>query len=414
MPDIALRFGKDMLAIEGDMADLLRAQDIPEDACAEVTNVLDPELVQHAYQLFRLAQVPCSVTNTYGASRASLANHGLGDRVEEINAAGVRLAVKCSPQHVLAVMGPCALRMAPGGHFTFEQVFSQYFEQANALAEGKPDAILIEDMTNIAEARAATLAVHYACGLPSLVCCSFNADGVMPISQTTPEAAAVILEAAGAAAVGLNATEPMQALPVFKRLATATNLPLIAYVDAGVPQNRAGKAVYPNTPDSMADIALRYRQAGAQLFGVRHGGTYSCSGAVASVLEGLDVVPHHVSYSGVLAATERELEPLPKGTPLSLLEFSDGTSFPADKPLLLRCGNDSVLEKALRSYPGRPVVDLRGLDVEAMTDQLVLARQYGAIAAFPLGTDLPITRLEAADFGLEGRNVAFIQDDRIV
>ena len=269
MPDIALRFHKDMLVAEGAMGTMLTRQGMPAGECPMFLNVLDPEMVLEVHRYYHLAGAHCAISNSFGGTRAKLAAYGLEDRLEELNIAAVKLAAHHKPQHVLADMGPCGLVMEPLGDATYDEMFAQYYEQAVALAKANPDAILIETMTDIADARCALLACKSACDLPVIVSCTFGENGRMDLSGTDPATAAIILEACGADAVGMNCgLGPDNMFPLLEAMAQATSLPLIAQPNAGMPQLDAqGNTVYPGTPDQMAYWAERYRSIGVQIIG---------------------------------------------------------------------------------------------------------------------------------------------------
>jgi 5-methyltetrahydrofolate--homocysteine methyltransferase len=96
---------------------------------------------------------------------------------------------------------------------------SAFAEQAAALASAGPDAIFIETMNDISEARCAVLAAKSVTDLPVFASCTFGLGGRMDLSGTDPETAAVVLEAAGADAVGMNCgLGPEQMLPLLQRV----------------------------------------------------------------------------------------------------------------------------------------------------------------------------------------------------
>jgi 5-methyltetrahydrofolate--homocysteine methyltransferase len=193
MPDIMLRLGRDVLVVDGAMGTMLHNAGLPAGECPELLNVTAPEMVADVHRFYRLAGADCVTTNTFGGSAPKLAEYGLADRVAEINAAAVRIARKDGGPHILADMGPTGLVMEPMGPATFDEVFSAFAEQAAALASENPDAIFIETMTDIAEARCAVLAAKSATDLPVFVSCTFGLAGRMDLSGTEPEVAAVIL-----------------------------------------------------------------------------------------------------------------------------------------------------------------------------------------------------------------------------
>lgn len=435
MPDIALRFGKDMLTLEGAMGTMLQAQGMPAGECPEFLNVLDPEMVLEVHKYYKAAGANCAISNTFGGTRAKLSEYGLEDRLAELNMAGVKIAAQQQPEHVLADVGPCGLVIQPLGSATFEEVFAQYFEQITALAKAKPDAILIETMVDIADARAAVLAARYACDLPILVTCTFNETGRMDLSGTTPAAAAAILEAAGANAVGMNCgLGPAQMYPLLREMAAATTLPLVIQPNAGLPVlDKNGATVYPGTPDEMADWAEKYSELGAQLIGSCCGSTPAFTAAIRIAIDERPVVDHGPEAKGIVLAGPRGCVTIGGGSPtriigerinptgkpklaeeLRKLSMSTVRVLAAEQeaagadildvnvgapgvdeaaalplavsalvgcsglPLCLDSSDKVALEAALRVYPGRALINSCNGEASSYEAILPLAKQYGA------------------------------------
>lgn len=437
MPDIALRFGRDMLVCEGAMGTMLQSAGMPAGECPEYLNVLDPEMVMEVHRYYRIAGADIAVSNTFGGTRHKLSAYGLEDRLAELNMAGVRIAKRFHPEHVFADVGPCGLVMKPAGEATFDEVFAQYFEQITALVKAGPEAILIETMTDIADARCAVLAAQAVCDLPVLVTCTFNEKGVMDLSGTDPETAAIVLEAVGAKAVGINCgLGPEQIYPLLCRMAKATALPLVVQPNAGMPHlDRSGKTVYPLTPDEMGDWAVKFRAAGAQIIGSCCGSTPAFSGMIAAEISDLPVVPRpdHAELVGTMLAGPRgrlriggdELPCImgerinPTGKPdlaeelrgmsmsmvrsfaieqeaagASLLDVNVGAPDVDEKaalcaaigalgaitslPLSLDTTDRDALEQALRIYPGRALINSCNGEESSYSAILPLAKRYGA------------------------------------
>jgi 5-methyltetrahydrofolate--homocysteine methyltransferase len=291
MPDIQLRFNKDIIVVDGAMGTMLQREDIPASECGMLLNVLDPDLITGIHKQYVLAGAQALTTNSFGGTRAKLADFGLENRVAELNRAAVRLAKAARPEHVLADVGPSGLVLEPLGHTTFDEAFEQYAEQIQALAAEEPDAILIETMADIADARCALLAAKSVCDLPVIVCCTFDATGHMELSGTDPATAAVILEAAGAAVIGMNCgLGPEQLLPLLEKMAAATTLPLIIQPNAGLPQIDDNDATYyTGTADDFANAAIVLRHAGAQFVGSCCGSTPAFTSAIYASIGGTGV-----------------------------------------------------------------------------------------------------------------------------
>lgn len=478
MPDIALRFGKDMLTCEGAMGTMLQRAGMPAGECPEYLNVLDPEMVMEVHRYYRLAGANIAVSNTFGGTRNKLRAYGLEDRLTELNMAGVKIAQQFHPEHVFADVGPCGLVMQPLGSATFEELFAQYFEQIGSLAKAGPEAILIETMTDIADARCAVLAAQAACHLPVLVTCTFNENGVMDLSGTDPETAAVVLEAVGADAVGINCgLGPEQTYPLLCRMAAATSLPLIVQPNAGMPTlDRQGNTVYPLTPEQMGDWAVRFREAGAQIIGSCCGSTPVFSGMIAAEIADLDVIarpdPHDIPGTvlagprGVLRVGGQQPPCIlgerinPTGKPqlaseLRDLSMSTVRAFAADQtaagaalldinvgapdvdekavlrtaletacaitplPLCIDTTDHDALEQALRVYPGRALVNSCNGEESSYSTVLPLAKRYGAaVVVLALdGDGIPDTvegRLAIIDRVREAAHVYGLSDSDLV
>ncbi len=292
MPDIMKRIGHEVLVLDGAMGTMLQRAGLPAGECPELLNITAPEMIGDVHRFYQLAGADCTTTNTFGGSRPKLAEYGYGDRVVEFNRAAVRIAKSHGSPHVFADMGPTGLVMEPLGPATFDEVFAAFAEQAAALAAENPDAIYIETMTDIAEARCAVLAAKSVCDLPVFASCTFGLSGRMDISGTEPEVAAVVLEAAGADAVSLNCgLGPEQMLPLLARMVKATKLPVIVQPNAGLPTlDDEGNTVFPGTPEDLYEFAVAARQAGAAVIGSCCGSTPAYTGAIVDGVADKDCV----------------------------------------------------------------------------------------------------------------------------
>lgn len=350
MPDILMRLGREMLVLDGAMGTMLQRAGMEPGTCPELLNVQAPEMVGQVHSSYATVGSDCTITNTFGGSAPKLAEFGLEDRVEELNRAGVRLAKRHGAAHVLADIGPTGLVMQPLGTATFDEVFAAFAQQAKALAAEGPDAILLETFTDIAEARCAVLAAKSVSDLPVIASVTMGEAGRMDLSGTDPQTAAVILEAAGADAVGINCgLGPEQMLPLVLKMISATQLPVIAQPNAGIPKlDDFGKTVFPGTPDEMGAFASAAWKAGAAAIGSCCGSSPMFSGAIADEVADRDCVAvtgRGFGDATVLAGPRRTVT-LGAGAPLRVIgERINPTGKPALKESLL-AGSMSVV----RSY----------------------------------------------------------------
>ncbi|MDZ4655830.1 MAG: homocysteine S-methyltransferase family protein [Coriobacteriia bacterium] len=434
MPDIDKRLGRDVLVVDGAMGTMLQRGGVPPEQCPEQLNVTGSELVEEIHRNYVLAGADCVSTNTFGGTRAKLDEYGLGDQVVELNRAGVRIAKRSGAQHVLADVGPTGRVLEPLGKATFDELFTLFVEQIEALVAEKPDAILIETMTDIAEARCAVLAARSITTLPVLASVSFGLSGRMELSGTDPATAAVVLEAAGASAVGMNCgLGPDQMLPLVEQMAEATSLPLIVQPNAGLPTLVDGVTVFPGTPDQLGLAAARFVELGASLVGSCCGSTPAFTGSIVDFAKSKPLREGRTGLSGLVLAGPRGVSRVGAGLPFAvigerinptgkkrlaeslregsmavvrefaveqqragahLLDVNVGAAGVdavallqqsivtlagiTDLPLVLDNTDPVALEPALRAYPGRALINSVNGGEESMSTILPLARRYGA------------------------------------
>ena len=434
MPDIERRLGGDVLVLDGAMGTMLQRHNLPAEQSLVQLNVTAPDLVLEVHRLYALAGADCATTNTFGGTRLKLDAYGLGDQVAELNRAAVRLARASGTTHILGELGPSGLVLEPLGSATFDLLFDAFAEQASALASEHPDAINIATMTDIAEARCAVLAARSVTDLPIFATCTFGLSGRMDLSGTDPETAAVILEAVGASAVGINCgLGPEQMLPLVERMARATALPIIVRPNAGLPKLVDGATVFPGTAIEMGEYAARFVDAGATLVGSCCGSTPEFTGSIADFIREKQPTERPAPPAGVAVAGPRGVvrvgaagsfvrvgerinptgkkrlaESLRAGAldvvreyaveqadaGADLLDVNVGAAgvvqaevLPrvvlalaglVDLPLVIDTTDHIALEAALRVYPGRALVNSVSGEEASLVAVLPLAARYGA------------------------------------
>lgn len=245
------------------------ASGVPVAACFEVLNVEDPELVTSVHRGFVDAGSALVLTNTFGANRFRLAEHGLATRASELARAGVARARESGARLVGGSMGPLGVRLAPYGRVRPEDAFEAYREQAAALAEAGADLLVIETQTDLREMEQAILAAREAGeGLGVIVTATFTKDDRTLLGSTPAQVAARLVEL-GADAIGANCGEgPAQVLRVVRAMrGAAGDTPLVARPNAGGPAQVGGRFVYPATPRYLAEHAAAFLDEGVAVVG---------------------------------------------------------------------------------------------------------------------------------------------------
>jgi methionine synthase I (cobalamin-dependent) len=234
-------------------------------------NLTHPEKVAEVARAYVDAGSQIILTNTFGANRLRLAEAGLADRVAEINEAGARLSQEAAAGRacVFASIGPSG-RMLLSGDTTPEEIAAAFCEQATALVRGGADALVVETMTDLEEARLAVAAAK-ATGLPVVASMVFDSgrDKDRTMMGTTPEQAAAGLVAAGADVVGANCG---QGIAGFVKICARLKSAAVGHrvwikANAGLPEVRDGKVYYATTPEQFASHVPALLAAGADFIG---------------------------------------------------------------------------------------------------------------------------------------------------
>jgi 5-methyltetrahydrofolate--homocysteine methyltransferase len=229
--------------------------------------------VRQAHSAYAEAGARVLTTNTFGGTRPRLVLHGLGDRVHELNEAGARLAREVAQEHgalVAGDLGPTGELMAPLGTMDADEAQSIFAEQLEGLRDGGIDLVLIETISDLAEAEAALAAARAVVPeLPVVVTLSFDTN-LHTMMGVSPTAAVGALAAAGADAVGANCGRgPGEMAAIAAQLAAARpdGVLLVAQSNAGLPQVVGDHFEYDATPDDMARHVVELRELGIDLIG---------------------------------------------------------------------------------------------------------------------------------------------------
>ena len=257
------------LLADGGMGTSLIATDVPVGSCFELMNVDEPERVELVHRGFVEAGSDLVLTNTFGANRFRLSEHGLAERVPELNRAGVARARAAGSRFVAGSIGPLGVRLAPYGRVRTEDAFAAFAEQAAALVEAGVDLLLIETQSDLREIeQAVTAARSVGGGSAIVVTATFTRDDRTLLGQTPGQVAANLLEL-GVDAFGANCGEgPAQVLRVIRAMRdVARDTPLVARPNAGGPAQVGGRFVYPATPAYFAEHAAAFLDEGVALIG---------------------------------------------------------------------------------------------------------------------------------------------------
>jgi 5-methyltetrahydrofolate--homocysteine methyltransferase len=258
--------------------------------CLELINIEYPEAVQAVHRDYFEAGADAVATNSLGANPIRLAAAGLSDRVRELNAAAARLAVSVRPpgKFVAGDVGSTGKFLRPQGAYSEGEFEDGFAVQAESLAEGGADFILIETMFDLREALCAVRgAKRGAPGLPVLATMTFNRTkrGFFTLMGDGLEKCARAFEAEGLPAFGANCTlasgDMADLIAAWKPL---TSTPLIAQANAGKPEIVNDRVVYSQSEDEYLKEIPRLIENGARIIGGCCGTTPSTIRRMAALI----------------------------------------------------------------------------------------------------------------------------------
>ncbi len=239
------------------------------EGCNEILNVTRPELIASIHAKYLEAGSDAIETNTFGANFANLAEYAITERVYELARAGAdvaraaadRFSTEDRPRWVLGSLGP-GTKLPSLGHEKFSVLRDAYQDAARGLIDGGVDAILIETVQDLLQAKSAIIGSKRAMKnsgrqIAILVSVTIETNGTMLLGSEIG-AALTSISALGVDGIGLNcATGPTEMSEHLRYLSKFTSLPIVCMPNAGLPILGPNGAHYPLTA---AELAVAHSQ----------------------------------------------------------------------------------------------------------------------------------------------------------
>ena len=418
------------ILLDGGMGTMLQAAGLKLGARPEELNLTDPALIEGIHAQYAAAGSRIINANTFGASAHKLA--GSAYTLEEVIAAGIANCKRaCAPYGALAALdvGPLGELLEPNGTRTFEDAVAEFGRIVRAGAAAGADLIFFETFTDLYELKAALLAAKENSTLPILASMSFEAGG-RTFTGCTVESFAATARGLGADAIGINCSlGPREIFPMAKRLAEAVpgSFPVFVKPNAGLP--RADGSGYDITPQLYAMQMKPYRELHLFAAGGCCGTTPEfirllngvfadcqpgrpdhpmqsviCSPVSCVNVDGITVVGERINPTGKKrfqqALRERDMNYILEQAVsqaeagaqiLDVNVGAPGVDEPAlmeqvvkalqsvvSLPLQLDSSHADALERGLRVYNGKPIVNSVNGEPEVLEKVLPLCKKYGA------------------------------------
>jgi len=259
-----------IVVFDGAMGTMLYSKGVFINQCYDELNLRAPDLVRDIHKQYVNAGAQIIETNSFGANRLKLTQHGLETQVKELNRAAAQVAREAAGEKALVAgaVGPLGVRIEPYGPTSAEEAFAVFRQQMEGLAEGGVDLFILEtfgDLLEIEQAIRAARAVDPK--LPIVAQMTIGVDGRTPYGAA-PEDVARSLDRWGADIIGLNCSVgPQTILECIERMAPHTTKKLSAQPNAGMPRDVGGRSMYMASPEYMGTYARHLVQAGAKIVG---------------------------------------------------------------------------------------------------------------------------------------------------
>ena len=424
--------GQDFLVADGAMGTMLQAAGLAKPGMVpDLLNLTHPQEITAIHAQYVAAGTELVTTNTFSANRRKLDGAATVSEVYQAAADNARAA---GARYVGADIGPSGLLLEPMGADTFEDAYDLFAEQAMAAQDAGCDLIMIETFADLLEAKAAVLAARENTTLPVLVSMTFQEDG-RTFLGTPPEVAASTLSALGAHIVGVNCSlGPEEMLSVVKKLVHASRVPVVVQPNAGLPRIEGGQTVYDVTAQEFCAAMEGILDAGASVVGGCCGTNPDFIRGVASLVAERGAPEPHAMPDALMLTSAQDFVELPAGSPAVAvigerinptgkpklkaalregnLDYLVGEAvsqqgFGADVldvnvglpeldepavlqaavkklqatctlPLVIDSSDAEAVERAVRTYAGRPLINSVNGKQESLGAVLPIVKKYGA------------------------------------
>lgn len=287
-----VRTGK-ILVSDGAWGTFLQQKGLKPGECPEQWNVTRPNDVLDIARSYFDAGADMVETNSFGGSRFKLAKYGFEDKVFEFNKAAAEISRQAAgpDRYVLGSVGPTG-KLLLMEEVTEDELYEAFKEQSMALEAGGVNAIMIETMTDLDEARIAVKASKENTACEVFCTMTFEkiiGGGFRTMMGISPSEMAEALVEAGADLIGTNCGNGMEDMIGMVKEIRSVNatIPVLVHANAGMPRLENGVTTFPETPDDMASRVKDIISAGANIVGGCCGTTPAHIGKVREIVRSL-------------------------------------------------------------------------------------------------------------------------------
>ena len=419
--------------LDGAMGTLLQKAGLALGELPESWNLTHADVIEDIHRAYFDAGSHIVATNTFGANSFKFEDEQL-EKIIQKAIENARLAAEKSigkqQKFVALDIGPTGKLLKPYGDFDFEDAVACFAKTVRLGVKYGVDLILIETMSDSYETKAALLAAKENSDLPVFVSNAYGGDGKL-MTGATPAAMVAMLEGMGADAIGVNCSVgPRQMTAVVEELLENASIPVFVKPNAGLPQTN-GKTTYYDIDEKEFSLALKdFLEKGARAVGGCCGTTPAYIAATVAATKDCAVLPiaeknitqvssytHAVAFNRPILIGER-INPTGKkrfkqallekdvdyvlgegiaqqekgahildvnvGMPEineeeELYQYVEKLQAVINLPLQIDTSNVAAMEKALRRYNGKALVNSVNGKAESMAAVFPLVKKYGGV-----------------------------------
>lgn len=441
MPNKTLKekLGKEIVYFDGAFGTMLQQRGLQTGEIPETWNILHPDKVTQIHKEYLKAGANVINANTFGANRYKCRT--LDYTVEDLVTSGIAIAKKAVEEvqeegysqdmYVALDIGSIGKLLKPLGEIPFEEAYEVFKEIVVSGDKAGADCILIETVSDSYEIKAAVLAAKENSKLPVIVTMIFDENGKL-LTGGNVESACAMLEGLGVDAIGFNCgLGPKQMLKLLPDLVKVSSTPVVVNANAGLPVVINGQTCYNVGPEDFAKDVVELVKDGAVGVGGCCGTTpehikkvveFTSKMPLATVTDkNLTVVSsynHAVYFSRKPLIIGERINPTGKSKfkqalrdhdmeyiykegltqeekgadildvnvglpeidePSIMEEAVTGLQAIIDLPLQIDTSDTVAMEKALRCYNGKPMLNSVNGKEESMQAVFPLAKKYGAV-----------------------------------
>ena len=422
---------KDNIVIfDGAMGTMLQKKGLKLGEVPEILNINEKDKIIEIHNEYIASGAKVITSNTFGANELKLSNTEYS--VERIIDEAIKLAhiaAKDKNVYVALDIGPIGELIEPMGTLTFDMAYEIFKRQVVQGVKSGADLILIETMTDLYETKAAVLAARENSSLPVIATMSFEKDH-RTFTGCLPSSMAITLEGLGVDGLGINCSlGPAEIYPIVEELLRWTNIPILVQANAGLPVVRNNETYFDVYPEEFSDIVTKFVSLGVRMVGGCCGTTPEYIRHIKEKIQGLKPIPinykkisalcspsNTVLIDGVRVIGER-INPTGKKLFKEALRNNDidyilrqgisqvdagahildvNVGLPeineaemmvkvikklqgvTNAPLQIDSSNSEAVEKGLRIYNGKPIVNSVNGERKVLDKILPLVKKYGA------------------------------------